>query len=159
MKSHGLSIVSLVPGKVSPKHRRKEAYIINMITKRKDVIKMLVLGNERDKRKIQGYPVEIQDELALKLCILEGYGAKRNIFVDPGGYIILVSSKNDFERVNDALGMDIESDATPEYVDTMSSGKEVSFISAVFFLRDDFVVDLIIPLDLVPAHLKSYIPK
>jgi len=130
-----------------------------MITNRREVIKMLVLGNERDKRKIQRYPVEIRDELALKLCILEGYGAKRNIFVDPGGYIILVSSKNDFERVNDALGMDIESDATPEYVDAMSSGDAVSFISAVFFLRDDFVVDLIIPFDLTPVHLKSYIPK
>ena len=57
---------------------------------------MLILGNERDKRKIQGYPEEIQDELALRLCVLEGYGARRNIFVDPGGYIILVSSKNDF---------------------------------------------------------------
>lgn len=72
------------------------------------------------------------------------YGENRNVDSGYGGYVMIVESEEDFEKMKE-VRIDVET-ATPEYVDVIRCDSGQAFSSQLFLLGNDFGIVVILPI-------------
>jgi hypothetical protein len=118
---------------------------------------MTKIGFKRELYKVGRLPIEVFDAIQRITNILEeNYGIDRDIDEDMGGYIILLEDINDYQLLIDEINLNIENDVIPEFVDKRKCHNGEIFTNTLILCNNDFGIPIIMPLEITPENLKSY---
>jgi len=93
-------------------------------------------------------PQEAIDVVMAAVTILdEEYGEDRDVDAGDGGYVLIVESKDDLEKLIDYHICVKES--VPEYVDSIKCDGGQTFTSTMVMLSDDYSIIIVMTLDLL----------
>lgn len=79
------------------------------------------------------------------------YGKDRDVDGGDGGYILVIESKDEFEKLKD-IYIDME-DVIAEYVDLIKVTGGKDYTNSLIILSNDFAISLIIPVTIIPKRL------
>lgn len=117
---------------------------------------MIKIEHGREVRLLLDLTPEVVDIARNAVTILdEAYGEDRDLESGYGGCVCIVDSKDDFKKLLE-LRIDLER-AIPEYVDVIECANGQIFASSLILLGSDFGVLVIMPMVLLPEHLKNYL--
>ena len=74
-----------------------------------------------------------------------GYGGTRNVDRGDGGYVLIIESKDELEKLKD-IHIDVKM-AIPEYTDRIQCKVGQAFASSFILLGNDFGIVVVMPLD------------
>lgn len=118
---------------------------------------MIEIAYLREMERIQKLPKELQHIIQDILVVLDTeYGEDRDKYSDDGGYIIVVEKEEDFQKIKDVTYIDCD-DVIPEYVDRIVCTNAKVYTNSLVICNNDYTISLIIPMELAPENLKSYI--
>lgn len=118
---------------------------------------MKEIAHLREKYKIKSMPQEVQKTIQGILKILDTeYGTDRNKYENDGGYVIVVEKDTDFHEIKYKAYIDCE-DVIPEFVDKILCSNGEVYTNSLILCNNDYAISLIIPMELTPENLKSYI--
>jgi len=93
-------------------------------------------------------PQEVIDVVAAAVTILDTeYGEQRDVDTGDGGYVLIVESKDDLEKLIDCHICAKAS--VPEYVDSIKCDDGQTFTSTMVMLSDDYAIIIVMILDLL----------
>ncbi|MCT4508241.1 MAG: hypothetical protein N4A48_05665 [Tepidibacter sp.] len=96
-------------------------------------------------------PKEVVEVIKSVTAILDAeYGKERNEQLE-GGYIIILESKDDFEKLKE-IYIDVD-DIIPEYVDKITVAGGEDYTNSLILCNNDFGISVIIPMRLTPKIL------
>jgi len=123
----------------------KEGYIMIKIAHVEEAIS-LVQSN---------LPKEVVNVVISIATILDAeYGKNRNVDGSNGGYILIVESYLELEKLKD-IYVDINNDI-PEYVDKIEVNDSESYYNILFLCNSDFSISLILPSSIITKRLLSW---
>lgn len=84
--------------------------------------------------------VNVTKAIEEQLNILdENYGAERNIYLDLGGYVLVLETKDDVIEAKENIVKDI----IPEYVDDIECEGGKQYCLSLFLLSSDYAVSVV----------------
>jgi len=100
-------------------------------------------------------PKEVVNVVISIATILDAeYGKNRNVDGSNGGYILIVESYLELEKLKD-IYVDINNDI-PEYVDKIEVNDSESYYNILFLCNSDFSISLILPSSIITKRLLSW---
>lgn len=115
---------------------------------------MIEVSYLREYDKVKSLPKEVQETIQGILKILDTeYGADRNKYEDDGGYVVVV--EEDLEEIKDKTYNDC-ADVIAEYVDKIVCSNGQVNTNSLIVCNNDYVISLIISMELTPQNLKDY---
>lgn len=117
---------------------------------------MIEIAYLRESEKLNGMPREVQETIQGILRILDTeYGAERKQYEDNGGYVIVVESKEDLEKVKEKTYIDCNN-TIAEYVDKIECNNGKVLTNSLIMCNSDYTISLIIPMELTPQNIINY---
>lgn len=104
---------------------------------------------ETENLKLPQEVVEVIKDIAMVLD--NEYGEDRDVNHGDGGYILVVESKDEFEKLKD-IYIDMEN-VIAEYVDLIKVDDGEDYTNSLIILNNDFIISLIIPVAVTPKKL------
>jgi len=102
-------------------------------------------------------PVEVQEKIADIMESLDSnYGTKRGSDGD-GGYVVVLENEDDLAALGEGLDIDLETDAMPEYVETIPTSTGQTFTNTLILCNNEYGITILMPLAITPDNLKEYI--
>lgn len=102
---------------------------------------------------LTGLPPPVHAKIEETVAILNFYyGENRGVDKNLGGYVLLIESEADFERLKAIFHNEIEN-LTAEYVDIISCENTSAYVCAQIMLSDDYSVVLLISCPITPNSL------
>lgn len=118
---------------------------------------MIKVAHLTELERIKVLPKEVIKVIEGIVVILDKeYGEDRDAEED-GGYVLLVESTDDFEKVKDVLYLDLYEDAVPEFVDKIICSNGEVYTNSLILCNNDFGISIIMPLGITPDNLIEYI--
>lgn len=118
---------------------------------------MIKVCKKNDLKLTYHLPQEVQDKAAGIIENLDSiYGINRHTESD-GGYIAILTNTSDLEVLAEYLDMDLETDAIPEYVETLPTSLGQTYSNTLILCNNDFAITILMPLEITPNCLKEYI--
>lgn len=112
---------------------------------------------QNDLQQAYDLPQEVQETIAYIVKMLDiNYGTERDSDSD-GGYVVLLENTDDMALLEEELGIDLESDATPEYVETIPTSTGKTFTNTLILFNNECGITILMPLEITPDNLKEYI--
>ena len=109
---------------------------------------MIKIAHVREVEAFRGLPSEVVDVIRDAVTILDiEYGEHRDVDHGDGGYVLIIESKDELERLKD-IHIDVKT-AIPEYVDRIKCNDGQVFASTLVLLSNDFGVIVVMPLGLL----------
>lgn len=97
-------------------------------------------------------PQEVVGVIKNSVTILDTeYGRDRDVDGGDGGYILVIESKDQFEKLKN-IYIDME-DVIAEYVDLIKVTEGEDYTNSLILLNNDFSISLIIPVGITPKRL------
>lgn len=117
---------------------------------------MIEVTYTREKGVLKTMPQEVQEAIARILEILDSeYGAYRNKYEDDGGYVVVLEKEEDIKELKDKTYIDCD-EIIAEYVDKILCSNGEVYTNSLIICNNDYVISLIIPIELTPKNLKNY---
>jgi hypothetical protein len=114
---------------------------------------MIEITYLREMERVQALPIEVQEVIKGMLEILDSeYGADRDKYADNGGYVVVVESIDDFEKIQEKANIDVN-DVIVEYVDKVVCADGKVYTNSLVLCNNDYSTSLIIPFDIMPENL------
>ena len=117
---------------------------------------MIEIAHLKESDKIKEIPRGLQ-EIILKIVVKldSEYGVTRSKYEDDGGYVIVIESEKDFEKLKNKNDIDCD-EIIPEYVDKIICNDGKAYTNSLILCNNDFGISIIIPMELTPQNLKNY---
>lgn len=113
--------------------------------------KMIKIEHEKETESLR-LPQEVARVIKEIATILDTeYGQDRDVNGGDGGYILVIESKDDFDKLKD-IYIDME-DVITEYVDLIKATDGEDYTNSLIILNNDFAISLIIPVAITPKRL------
>jgi hypothetical protein len=129
---------------------------LSILLKNEGGTNMIEVAYLREMDRLDTLPKEVQETIMSILLILDSeYGSERRKYEDLGGYVAIVEKNEDLQELKDRANIDCDN-IIAEYTDRIicSSGKV--YTNSLILLNNDFGISIIMPLELIPENLKSY---
>jgi len=111
---------------------------------------MIILHGEKDVEELT-LDEGLKDIARNTLRILdEAYGKDRDPKTDLGGFLVIMESEEDIERLKECH-LDLSNDI-PEYSDYIA-GKDDNWIVSLYLLSSDYSITVIIPMHMAPIEM------
>jgi hypothetical protein len=117
---------------------------------------MIIVTGTKDLTKVEHLPEEVKEHIVMNVNIIEEeYGVERDVFSDDGGYLVVIKSTEDFNKL-DEVGIVDEQNTFPfensifEYVD-----KRDGYYCGLILYSNDFGVVFYVPETICPDELRD----
>ncbi|SNT19214.1 hypothetical protein SAMN05446037_10508 [Anaerovirgula multivorans] len=112
---------------------------------------MIKIAHEKETKSIR-LPQEVAGIIKEIATIIDTeYGENRDVDGGDGGYILVIESKDEFDKLKD-IYIDMEN-VIAEYVDLIKVTDGEDYSNSLIILNNDFAISLIIPVVITPKRL------
>lgn len=112
---------------------------------------MIKIGHVKETENLQ-LPQEVVEVIKGIAAILDAeYGENRDVDGGNGGYVIVIETKEDLEKLKE-IYIDLD-DVIAEYVDKIVVKDEEAYTNSLIICNNDFTISLIIPISMTPKNL------
>ncbi len=125
----------------------------------KGEIKMIKIGHKREVKNIKDLPEEVLEVVRGIVATLDTYyGKNRDVDNEDGGYVLIIQSEEDIERLEE-FDIYIDEEIYPEYVDRIKVEEGEDWINAFILCNNEFGISLIISISIAPETLLDEISE
>lgn len=112
---------------------------------------MIKIMYEREVKNLEDLPNDLTQIIKSITNILDQtYGDRRSID-DDGGYVVLIESKEDFEKLKE-IYIDVD-DMIPEYVDKIKCGNGEVWTNTLILMNNDFGISILCNIEIAPKTI------
>ena len=112
---------------------------------------MIRIAHKREEELLKNLPVEVAAKAFEIVTILdENYGEERDVVRDLGGYILIAETVEDVKAIR---GQIVLESIQPEYVELIECSNDDKYTNSLMLLSSDYIISLLIPLELTPKEL------
>lgn len=119
---------------------------------------MIKIGHVREVGCLKGrYPEPVVTEVRRMAMFLdENYGDDRDVDSDFGGYLLVIETIEDLDRLSD-IYLDVD-DLIPEYCDVIRTD-DVCYTNSLIIINSEYSISLFMRIELTPLSLQAYIQR
>lgn len=112
---------------------------------------MIKIAHKREEGLLKNIPVEVSAKaMEIATVLDDNYGEERAVEHDLGGYVLILEVAEDVETIKELINLE---DILPEYVDLITCSNGSKYTNSLMLLSSDYIVSLLIPLELTPKEL------
>lgn len=120
---------------------------------------MIKIGHKREVKNIKDLPKEVLEVVRGIVNSLDTYyGENRDVDSEDGGYVLIIQSEEDIERLEE-FDIYIDEEIYPEYVDKIKVEEGEDWINALILCNNEFGISLIMPISIAPEILLNEISE
>ncbi|WP_427340510.1 hypothetical protein [Caloranaerobacter sp. DY30410] len=120
---------------------------------------MIKIGHKREVKNIKDLPEEVLEVVRGIVATLDTYyGKNRDVDNEDGGYVLIIQSEEDIERLEE-FDIYIDEEIYPEYVDRIKVEEGEDWINAFILCNNEFGISLIISISIAPETLLDEISE